>query len=335
MDLLIIALAACLASALATKALIPWLARRGIVAEENDRSMHLGAIPKGGGLPLLLSALATLTALTQPMRLPLALLAATTLVAIVSWRDDLKPLPASWRFMLHLVAAALFAASLPGGALVFQGYLPLVIDRALTIVALVWMINLFNFMDGINGIAGTETVAITAGYLGLGVTALASLSYQPLAAAVLGSSLGFLVWNLRDKALVFLGDVGSAPLGLLMGALMIDLAAHGAWAAALILPAYFLADATLTLLGRLASGHMPWTAHKTHFYQRAAAAYKSHVAVVWRVSVANALLIAAALWSGSAPWTGLVFAAVVVAGLLAILNSAGQSRSSDNDQKLP
>ena len=334
MDLLIIALAACLASALATKALIPWLARRGIVAEENDRSMHSGAIPKGGGLPLLLASLATLTALTQPMTLPLTLLAATALVAIVSWRDDLKPLPASWRFMLHLVAAALFVASLPGGALVFQGYLPLVIDRALTIVALVWMINLYNFMDGINGIAGTETVAITAGYLALSASALAPLSYQPIAAAVLGSTAGFLIWNLRDKAIVFLGDVGSAPLGLLTGALMIDLAVHGAWGPALILPAYFLADATLTLLGRLASGHMPWTAHKTHVYQRAAAAYKSHVAVVWRVGAANAVLIAVALWSGSAPWISLAMAAIAVAGLLVILSAAAQSRSSDSDQKL-
>lgn len=331
MYLLIIALAACLATASATKALIPWLTRRGIVAEENDRSMHLGAIPKGGGLPLLLSALASLTALTQPMKLPAALLASTALVAIVSWRDDLKPLSASWRFILHLVAATLFVAWLPADALVFQGYLPTVIDRALTIIALVWMINLYNFMDGINGIAGSETVAITAGYLILGTTAVANLSYMSIAAALLGSTAGFLLWNLRAKALVFLGDVGSAPLGLLMGALMIDLAVHGVWAAALILPAYFLADATLTLLRRLATGHMPWSAHKTHYYQRAAAAYKSHVAVVWRVAAANALLIAAALWSVTAPWAAIVSAAVVVAGLLAILNSAGRFQSSDSD----
>lgn len=331
MDLLIIALAACLASASATKALIPWLARRGIVAEENDRSMHSGMVPKGGGLPLLLSSLAALTALTQPMKLPLALLASTALVAIVSWRDDLKPLPASWRFILHLAAATIFVAWLPEDALVFQGYLPLALDRALTTIALVWMINLFNFMDGINGIAGTETIAITAGYLALGATAISNLYYMPIAAVLLGSSIGFLLWNLRDKAIVFLGDVGSAALGLLMGALMIDLAVHGAWAAALILPAYFLADATLTLLRRLVTGHMPWSAHKTHFYQRGAAAYKSHVAVVWRVALADSLLIAAALWSASAPWMAIAIAAAVVGSLLVILNAAGQSRSSGND----
>ena len=331
MELLIIALAACLASASATKALLPWLARRGIVARENDRSMHSGIVPKGGGLPLLLSALAALTALTPPMKLSLALLASTAALAMVSWQDDKKPLPASWRLIMHFAVAAFFVLSLPEDALVLQGYVPLIVDRALTIVALVWMINLYNFMDGINGIAGTETVAITAGYLAIGATALVNLSYQPVAAALLGASAGFLLWNLRDRALVFLGDAGSAPLGLLMGALTIDLAVHGAWAAALILPAYFFADATLTLLRRIATGHMPWSAHKTHFYQRAAAAWRSHVAVVWRVAVAGALLIAAALWSMSAPWLALVLAAGIVTGLLVILNAAAQSRSSGND----
>ena len=331
MELLIIALAACLASASATKALLPWLARRGIVARENDRSMHSGIVPKGGGLPLLLSALAALTALTPPMKLSLALLASTAALAMVSWQDDKQPLPASWRLIMHFAVAAFFVLSLPEDALVLQGYVPLIVDRALTIVALVWMINLYNFMDGINGIAGTETVAITAGYLAIGATALVNLSYQPVAAALLGASAGFLLWNLRDRALVFLGDAGSAPLGLLMGALTIDLAVHGAWAAALILPAYFFADATLTLLRRIATGHMPWSAHKTHFYQRAAAAWRSHVAVVWRVAVAGALLIAAALWSMSAPWLALVLAAGIVTGLLVILNAAAQSRSSGND----
>ena len=331
MELLIIALAACLASASATKALLPWLARRGIVARENDRSMHSGIVPKGGGLPLLLSALAALTALTPPLKLSLALLASTAALAMASWHDDKKPLPASWRLIMHFAVAAFFVLSLPEDALVLQGYVPLIVDRALTIVGLVWMINLYNFMDGINGIAGTETVAITAGYLAIGATALVNLSYQPVAAALLGASAGFLLWNLRDRALVFLGDAGSAPLGLLMGALTIDLAVHGAWAAALILPAYFFADATLTLLRRIATGHMPWSAHKTHFYQRAAAAWRSHVAVVWRVAVAGALLIVAALWSMSAPWLALVLAAGIVTGLLVILNAAAQSRSSGND----
>lgn len=322
LHLLLIALAAFLTAAILTRLMIPWLAGRGALAHENERTMHTGIVPKGGGLPLLISALVCTALLAGPSDVPAPLLAGLCLAAAVSWRDDITPLPARIRLPVHLLAAAFLVLTLPERATVFQGLLPLWADRAVAIVALGWMMNLFNFMDGINGIAGIETASITAGYLLIGAATAWQISLAPLAAALLGATLGFLVWNLREKgkALIFMGDAGSVPLGFLTGALMLDLAVRGWWPAALILPAYFLTDATLTLLMRLARGEKVWQAHKTHFYQRCAEAFGLHLPVVWRIAAANVSLIAAALWSTQFPWAGLTAAALVVTLLLALLS---------------
>ncbi len=173
-------------------------------------------------------------------------------------------------------------------------------------------------------------MAISAGYLLIGYATAAAVHHDALAAGVLGASAGFLIWNLREKALVFLGDVGSVPLGFLMGVLMLDLAVRGHWAAALILPAYFLSDATLTLATRAARGENFWQAHKTHFYQRAAQGLKSHLLVVMSIGFANLLLLKTAAWSLATPWIGVAVAALIAAALLVTLNLAAKSRSSDS-----
>ena len=120
--------------------------------------------------------------------------------AAVSWHDDRTPLAPIIRLPLHLAAAAMFVLSLPGEALVFQGLLPIALDRALAILALAWMMNLYNFMDGINGIAGAEAVAITGGYVLLALSVPAAVSYAPLATALLGATLGFLSGTIARKA---------------------------------------------------------------------------------------------------------------------------------------
>jgi len=315
---LLTAFTAFVLAAAATWAMIPWLAGRGALAHENERTLHTGVIPKGGGVPLLLAMLAALLAFHPLASAPLPLLAGLALATAISWRDDVNPLPASARLPVHLAAAAIFVLSLPPGALVLQGLVPLALDRIIAIVALGWMMNLFNFMDGINGIAGVEALSIACGYI-LIAAAGAQLAYTPLAAALAGACAGFLVWNLRNRALVFLGDVGSVPLGYLSGALMIDLATQGYWLAALILPSYFLADATLTLLRRLIRGEKIWEAHRSHYYQRAAQGLGAHLPVVWRVAAANVSLIAAALWSTRLPIIAAAAAGITLLALFALL----------------
>lgn len=324
MPLIVTALVAFAIALPLTRLMIPWLAQSGAVATENDRTMHTGVVPKGGGLALLIALISALLVCHPFDSLAPALAAGLIVAAAVSWRDDVTPVPPAIRLPLHLAAAAMFVLSLPVDALVFQGWLPLALDRALTILALAWMMNLYNFMDGINGLAGGETAAIALGYLLIALGSPVIMAQAPLAAALFGASLGFLAWNLRERgnALVFLGDVGSVPLGYLTGALTIDLAVHGLWAAALILPSYFFVDATWTLVRRLVKGEKVWEAHKTHAYQRAAQAFRAHLPVVWRVTAANVSLIAAALWSLTLPWLSLTAAALVLVMLFQLLAMA-------------
>ncbi len=320
-------LAAALLAAILTRAFIGWVETKNIAAEENHRSMHKGRVPVGGGLPLLVVAI-LIGCLLWP--LPAAgqvLLAALAALAVVSWADDVMTVPAVVRFAAHIAAAAAALSVIPPDRLVLQGLVPFALDRALSGLALVWFVNLFNFMDGVDGIAGIETVAISAGYaVVVALAPHADAGLVPLAVATAGAALGFLLWNWHP-ARIFMGDVGAVPLGFLTGWLMLDLASRGYWAPALVLPLYFVADATITLLRRILRGDRPWEPHREHFYQRAAKAWGNHAVVVRQVLVLNAALVGYAAVAVSHPWIGLGLAAAAVAMLLNNLGNAAPAAS--------
>ncbi|HVH77826.1 MAG TPA: glycosyl transferase, partial [Stellaceae bacterium] len=246
-------------------------------------------------------------------------------LAIVSWLDDLRGLSPALRLLAQMAAVVAGMFALPQGV-IFQGWLPPALDAIAAALLWVWFVNLFNFMDGIDGIAGSEAVAIGIGIVLItgGDSALA----EP-AAAIAAAALGFVFWNWAP-ARIFLGDVGSVPLGYLLGFLLLALVLRGnqgmvgAWQAALILPAYFLADTTPTLLRRLARGERVWQAHREHFYQRAVQHGLGHAAVVIRVAAANFVLIACAV----AATRGWGFAALGGAALtvVALLVELGRAR---------
>jgi UDP-N-acetylmuramyl pentapeptide phosphotransferase/UDP-N-acetylglucosamine-1-phosphate transferase len=311
-----------LAAAGGTAFMLRVLARRRILDHPNERSSHERATPRGAGIAVtgaLLAAWVAVAALAPAARPTVAwIVPGALLLAVVSWRDDLKSLPALPRFVAQLVAVAAGLAVFGDDGLIFQGLLPLWADRLVAAIAWLWFVNLFNFMDGIDGLAGTETVAI-----GLGVALLALLvggspALVALALAAAGAALGFLPWNWHP-ARIFLGDVGSVPLGYVLGWLLLSAAVAGQWAAALILPLYYLADATLTLLGRLLRGERVWRAHREHFYQRAVQGGRSHGEVVALVAAADAVLVALALGASRWPWPMLAAAIVAVGLLLAVL----------------
>jgi UDP-N-acetylmuramyl pentapeptide phosphotransferase/UDP-N-acetylglucosamine-1-phosphate transferase len=137
---------------------------------------------------------------------------------------------------------------------------------------------------------------------------------------IAATMIGFLVWNWHP-ARIFLGDVGSIPLGFLLGWLLLDLAASGLWQAALILPLYYLADASLTLLRRLLRGAVIWHAHREHCYQQAVQRGRSHAAVSRAVAFTNLLLVGLAFVAASPsgppilPWL-ILAAAIIIVGLL-------------------
>ena len=257
-------------SLLAVRLVLGWLRKKQIMDLPNERSSHSLATPRGGGLavtPVCLLGWATLTAFGYALPASgLPLLGAIALLAL-SWADDRKGLPAGRRLAVHIGACALGLLALPTDALIFQGIMPFWLDRTVALLGYIWFVNLFNFMDGIDGITGTETAVIAAG-----LALIAGLDGRPEAMAqptvLFAAAMGFLFWNWHPAKL-FLGDSGSVPLGYLLGWLLLDLAGHGHLAAALILPLYYLADATITLLRRLARGEKVWQAHREHFYQKA------------------------------------------------------------------
>jgi UDP-N-acetylmuramyl pentapeptide phosphotransferase/UDP-N-acetylglucosamine-1-phosphate transferase len=182
-------------------------------------------------------------------------------------------------------------------------------------------------MDGIDGLAGSEAIALAGGYLAIAALAGVTGPLWELTLIVAAAAAGYLFWNWHP-ARVFMGDAGSIPLGFLFGWLMIDLALHGAWAAAAILPLYFAVDATLTLAKRVLRGQKPWEAHRDHFYQRAVLGGAAPSGVVWRVNAANGALLMLALISLPYPAIALAGAAAVATALLIDLEGLARRRTS-------
>ena len=283
-----------LIACLGTRALIPVLRRAAVIDRPNERSSHAVATPRGGGIApagaILVAWMALVVTGVNASGLWLVL-AGAVLLAVVSWFDDIRGLSPVPRLLAQLAAVICgVLAAIPAG-FVFQGWLPPWLDILAAALAWLWFVNLFNFMDGIDGLAGSEAVAVAAGLV---LFASVGIGQDPGLAALSGAvglaAIGFLVWNWAP-ARVFLGDVGSVPLGYLLGFLLLQTAARGYWKIALILPLYFLADATITLLRRLLRGERIWQAHRQHFYQRAVQRGLGHAAVTTRVIAANLLLI--------------------------------------------
>lgn len=322
------AIAAAGLSVLATGEVLGYLRRRQILDRPNERSSHKHPTPRGGGLgvvPAVLVTWAVLALVPLPLgpgqfsRWAWVSIAGAMLLMIASWIDDRHTLPSAPRFLGQFVVVGGALALLPAGALVFQGWLPPLADRAVAAIAWVWFVNVFNFMDGIDGITGIE-----AGSLGGGVALVVAATgtatgLAPFALALGAAAVGFLVWNWHPAKL-FLGDVGSVPLGFLLGGLLLQLALAGQLAAALILPAYYVADATLTIGLRIVRGEPFLRPHRQHFYQRAVQAGKRHDQVALVVLAGNLLLIACALLAGSGRVAaGAGGALAVVAAMLALL----------------
>lgn len=332
-----VALAAAAITAALIVLLFPLL-RRYALARPNARSSHTVPTPQGGGIAVVAAALATLagavfwTGVAPWLDLQLtAVLLGTAGLAAVGMIDDIRPIPPAPRLALQALVVGLVVAALPADLRVLP-LLPGWIERAGLVLGLLWFVNLVNFMDGIDWMSVAEIVPVTAA-LGL----LAALDAVPplgglAALALLGAMLGFAPFN-RPRARLFLGDVGSLPIGLLTGWLLILLAGTGHLAAAVLLPLYYLADATLTLLFRLRRRERVWEAHRGHFYQRATTNGLSVGQVIGRVVLANTVLVVLAVTSAMADSlavsaTTLCAGAAVVGALL--VDFARPRRAGDN-----
>jgi UDP-N-acetylmuramyl pentapeptide phosphotransferase/UDP-N-acetylglucosamine-1-phosphate transferase len=303
------------------------MTRSGKLEAPGARSMHTTPVPTGAGLGIVAAILISWPWWRVPAgAIEPALLGGMAGLGALSWLDDRRRLSAGVRLGAQATAVALCLAVLPPEARVLE-WLPLFIERCLLAIAWIWFINLFNFMDGIDGLAGSETIAVAGGFAAMAACAAAAPDpYWRLALVTAASAIGYLAWNWHP-ARVFMGDAGSIPLGFVLGWLMLNLALGGQWAAGLILPLVFLADATCTLMGRAWRGEKPWQAHRQHFYQRAVLGGATPTGVVWRVIAVNVALLGLALASMHHPLPALAVAVALVAALLAHLEVLASRRT--------
>jgi UDP-N-acetylmuramyl pentapeptide phosphotransferase/UDP-N-acetylglucosamine-1-phosphate transferase len=317
------------AAALCTAALIVLLAplfRRYALARPNARSSHTKPTPQGGGVAIVLAIIITLGFLVAFATQGWAMLAealplggAVVILTVVGALDDVFTIAVLPRLALQAGAVALVVASLPAEVRAVP-MLPLVVERGAEMLAGVWFVNLVNFMDGIDWMTVAESVPVAASIFVFALFDAAPAAPGLVALALCGAMLGFAPFN-RPVAKLFLGDVGSLPVGLILFWLLLRLAGDGHLAAALLLPLYYVADATITLFARLARGERVTQAHRSHFYQIATSRSFSVIAVVrlvFAVNLALAMLAALSITASSGVFDvgALLLGGMIVAALL-------------------
>lgn len=281
-------------SILLTGSIKRYALHKNLVDVPNHRSSHIRVTPRGGGLSFVVLFLAMIPILYQIDDLSLATAIGIglplLLVASVGFYDDYGHIPAKMRLSVHLFAsliALFFLGGMPSFSifswLIPSGYLA----NGLAVIYLVWMINLYNFMDGIDGLAGTQAISVC-----FCAACLYWLIGQPdhmiLPLTLAATVSGFLFWNF-PPAQIFMGDVGSGFLGLALGlfsilAMKVDACLFWSWC---ILCGVFIVDTTVTILQRLCSGEKIYEAHCTHAYQHAARFYHSHLRVTMIILAIN------------------------------------------------
>lgn len=287
--------------------------RNEIIDIPNERSSHKVPTPSGGGLAFVVLFLLLIPWLPVERNVLIALVGGGALVAAIGWIDDRVSLSAALRAGVHVVAAVWALAWLGGLPALELGFTSLHLGWVgwpLGVFAIVWLINLYNFMDGIDGLAGGQAVvaSLAGGALLFagGFPAFGELVWT-LAAVV----LGFLVWNWAP-AKIFMGDVASAFLGYVFAVLAISSEAVGGppillW---VLLLGVFIVDATATLIRRILQGEPLFEAHRSHAYQLATQMGHSH-ARVSASAIGLMIGLAGLAWMGWR-WPGMMVAGVVV-----------------------
>ncbi|MFZ5540480.1 MAG: MraY family glycosyltransferase [Pseudomonadota bacterium] len=304
---------------------------RRLLDVPNERSSHAHPVPRGGGVAIVLAFVAGALALWWCGSMPTALLAALLvgggLVAAVGFWDDHVNLPARVRLPLHVIAAVLAVALLgpvqhvPVGAAMWVA--PAWIAWPVSVIGVAWLLNLYNFMDGIDGIAAGEAVSVA-----LAAALIAGLvdAQFPGLTLLAAAAAGFLLLN-WPPARIFMGDAGSGFLGYAFAVYLLfsaNLSARFVWVWVILL-AVFWVDATITLGRRVLTGERWYSAHRSHAYQHAAVRYGGHLPVTLAIIAINLLvLLPLAILAATRPqhaYIGAAAAFAVLAGLAVALGA--------------
>ena len=310
-----------LASLVLTELIRRYTLNKNLIDIPNERSSHTIPTPRGGGLSIVVVFLISISFIT-PLSADIyyALLGAGILIAGIGFWDDHNHIPAKWRLISHFTAVFWVLYWL-GGVEEFHildyninpGFLGLVFVALL----LVWLLNLFNFMDGIDGIAATEAIFVSS--VGAYFSWISGLEWIAISALILAAaSLGFLLLN-WPPAKIFMGDVGSSFLGLMLGVIAYASIIKGVsvWIWIIIL-GVFLVDSGVTLLRRILNGERWYEAHCSHAYQHAAKKW-GHKKVTINVLLINLFwLFPLAFISFRIPGYGLWFTLLAVTPLITV-----------------
>lgn len=269
--------------------------KKNIIDNPNERSSHSVPTPRGGGVAVVCNYLVALTVLMYSQQLTvhigLTVIVAGFVIALLGFLDDLGHINSMLRLAIHFLVAIAVVISLGGfgSVAVFGGVQLGFLANIIAVLFLVWLLNLYNFMDGINGIASVEAITVTVSMATLYY--LLNISLHSDVLWLLGACVfGFLLWNF-PKAKIFMGDACSGFLGLVLGILALialkeNVALFCAW---IICLGVFIVDATYTLIKRVFNGHKMYDAHRSHSYQILSRKWNSHTPVTLVVAALNIL----------------------------------------------
>lgn len=278
--------------------------KKNIIDKPNERSSHTMPTPRGGGVAVVISYLLSLAGLIYlgylVPSIGIIVIVAGFIIALLGFLDDHGHINALVRLAIHFMVAIGVVVALGGftEVTIFDGLQLGFVANIIAVLFLVWLLNLYNFMDGINGIASIE--AITSA---LSIALIYWMLYPTVNNQVLwlmaATVFGFMLWNF-PKAKIFMGDACSGFLGLVLGiwalyALKQDIALFCAW---IICLGVFIVDATFTLIRRVLGGYKMYDAHRSHAYQILSRKFSSHTSVTIAVALVNILwLFPIAYWT--------------------------------------
>ena len=294
---------------------IPILKKINAIDFPNKRSSHSLPTPKGAGIVIMLSFIFLYYLFIE--QLNIIFLFSIIILTSISFINDYKQLSAIFRIITQSLAILIVLYFWPPikDIVIFNNFIPIWSEKILIFFSLLWFVNLFNFMDGIDGITSTQCLIISIGtiisfYLS-GKTSDITLF---LCAFISGASAAFLLWN-WFPAKIFLGDAGSIPLGFINALLMLMLCKEGLWFVALILNSYYLSDSTYTLLKRIKMKKKPWEAHKEHIYQFPIQKGVKHSTVCKIISIHGLLLVFISIFSVLKPEPIFILSSLIITGI--------------------
>ena len=289
---------------------IYFFSKRRVLDIPNSRSNHKSATLTGGGVAIVSSLLIIIAILYYSSResVFLYILSALLVLSSISFIDDLKNISIKVRIFFQALSIYLLLSG-------SFGYLDITLFTLLALVLFVFL-NFYNFMDGIDGSATLEAIHISSGIFVLGlITSNIPIEVMVISLIIVSACLAFIKFNWHP-AKIFLGDVGSTSLGLICGWMLIVIALQGFYAAALILPMYYLADSGVTILRRLLARKKIWQAHSEHFYQQAARNGLPHNKIVRKIIYCNCALFILSLTSLYCPITSTLLSIAIVSYML-------------------